>query len=239
MKRPRKPANLSPSVRHRLNMYALSAGAAGASALALAQPSEARIIYTRIHKVIPANHHFDLDLNHDGVTDFSIRNFAVSQPAYWTQSVNALPARSGNAVQGKSCCSSTNLRPQAFALQSGVRIGPTKPFSGRILLLHSQYVRTYGWFVGHWFNRHLSSQNFTAYLGLRFKIQGKTHYGWARLTITSYAGGSSIGAKILGYAYETIPNKPIIAGKTHGPDVVTAQPEAACGSLGRLALGRK
>jgi hypothetical protein len=36
-----------------------------------------------------------------------------------------------------------------------------------------------------------------------------------------------------GYAYETIANKAIIAGKTKGPDVITVQP----GSLGRLAQG--
>jgi hypothetical protein len=40
---------------------------------------------------------------------------------------------------------------------------------------------------------------------------------------------------LTGYAYETIPGKPIIAGETKGPDVITMQP----GSPGRLALGRK
>ena len=38
---------------------------------------------------------------------------------------------------------------------------------------------------------------------------------------------------LTGYAYETIPNKLIITGKTKGPDVITAQP----GSLGHLAQG--
>jgi hypothetical protein len=42
-------------------------------------------------------------------------------------------------------------------------------------------------------------------------------------------------ARIEGYAYETIPNKPIIAGKTKGPDVIMVRP----GSLGALAAGRK
>jgi hypothetical protein len=36
-------------------------------------------------------------------------------------------------------------------------------------------------------------------------------------------------------AYETIPDKPIIAGQTTGPDVIMVQPE----TLGGLALGRK
>jgi len=42
-----------------------------------------------------------------------------------------------------------------------------------------------------------------------------------------------ITATLTGYAYETIPNKPIIAGKTHGKDVITLQDA----SLGHLAAG--
>ena len=74
------------------------------------------------------------------------------------------------------------------------------------------------------------------FLGLRFTLQGKVHYGWARFTkVTASAcnGGPAISATLTGYAYETIPNKPIIAGKTKGPDVLTVQPA----SLGRLAQG--
>jgi hypothetical protein len=53
------------------------------------------------------------------------------------------------------------------------------------------------------------------YLGLRFAINGKVHYGWARLTVSVSNG---IYATLTGYAYETIPNKSIIAGATKGPD---------------------
>jgi hypothetical protein len=65
------------------------------------------------------------------------------------------------------------------------------------------------------------------YLGLQFKVKSKTHYGWARI--------SSINGEytLTGYAYETIPDKAIIAGKTEGPDVLTVQP----GSLGNPARG--
>ena len=37
------------------------------------------------------------------------------------------------------------------------------------------------------------------------------------------------------YAYETVSNKPIIAGKTKDPDVITLEP----GSLGGLAAGAR
>jgi hypothetical protein len=43
---PRKTANFSRSIHQQLNMYALAAGAAGVGVLALAQPAEAKIVYT-------------------------------------------------------------------------------------------------------------------------------------------------------------------------------------------------
>ena len=72
--RSRKPANLSESIHQQLNMYALAAGAAGVSVLALAQPSEAEIKYTPTHVVIGKGgvSIYNLDLNHDGITDFTI-----------------------------------------------------------------------------------------------------------------------------------------------------------------------
>jgi hypothetical protein len=45
--------------------------------------------------------------------------------------------------------------------------------------------------------------------------------------------GQGLVAVITGYAYETIPDKPIITGKTKGPDVITIQPA----TLGHLAAG--
>jgi hypothetical protein len=51
---------------------------------------------------------------------------------------------------------------------------------------------------------------------LRFKIAGKIHYGWARLSV-QVLNQSSITATLSGYAYETIPGKPIIAGKIKDP----------------------
>jgi len=68
------------------------------------------------------------------------------------------------------------------------------------------------------------------YLGLKFYIEGKAHYGWARLT---FPGLCESGGTLTGYAYETIANKSIVTGKTKGKDVITV--EAA--SLGHLAQG--
>jgi hypothetical protein len=45
-------------------------------------------------------------------------------------------------------------------------------------------------------------------------INGEVHYGWARLTTTCRRG--VIDATLTGYAYETIPNQGLEAGKKKG-----------------------
>ena len=46
--------------------------------LALTQPAEAKIIYTKAHHVIRPSHIYQLDLNHDGLIDFAIHNRIAS-----------------------------------------------------------------------------------------------------------------------------------------------------------------
>src|SRR5215831_893143 len=68
--RPPATAELSNSLHHRLNSYALAAGAAGVGVLAVAQPADAKIVYTPAHVVVGRT--LPLDLNHDGIVDFTI-----------------------------------------------------------------------------------------------------------------------------------------------------------------------
>ena len=48
-------------------MYALAASVAGAGALAISQPANAKIVYTPAHVVISAGRNVLFDLNHDGL----------------------------------------------------------------------------------------------------------------------------------------------------------------------------
>ena len=85
------------------------------------------------------------------------------------------------------------------------------------------------------------------YLGLRFVAKQPTHFGWARLSVSCNSANNKISAVLTGYAYETIPNKPIVTGKTNRPDDVSdvgradpavlnlSDPEPP--ALGLLALG--
>jgi hypothetical protein len=83
---------------------------------------------------------------------------------------------------------------------------------------------------------------------VKFKIHGRNHFGWARLTV--FENGYGLQATLTGYAYETIANKAIIAGRTKGANDAASEdfgpgasltnpipdtPQPA--SLGVLALG--
>ena len=72
--RERKTTSLSDSLQRNLSMYVVAAGAAGVQLLALAQPSEAEVVYTPAHVLILQDQKFAIDLNHDGIDDFTIHN---------------------------------------------------------------------------------------------------------------------------------------------------------------------
>jgi hypothetical protein len=227
--RPRKPANLSHSADHHLDLYALAATAAGVGILALAQPAEAKIVYTPAHQAIGKNSSYPLDLNHDGIADFTFVNKYGCNFDYCYGNVSAIPA-AGNAVEGAKGLSGFL---SAYALNRGSQINSKHPFSGQ--LLASGNMGT----VGKWIN--VTNR----YLGLKFKISGQIHYGWARLNVY-VKNGDTVLAQLTGYAYETVPNKPIIAGQTSGPDedISMGQPEGPLGvpapkqpELSLLALG--
>ena len=214
----RTPSRLSDSAHHQLNMYALAASAAGVGALALGQPAQAKIVYTKAHHVIVRNSHYFLDLNHDGILDFEISQASGCSVDFCSARlyVRGFPIGGGNYAEGIR-----EILNSAYALEPKSRIGPKKPFQGSAMYRRVNSSSC----VGSWVNVK------NRYLGFRFKITTGTHYGWARLNV-SCNPRKRVGL-LTGYAYETIPNKPILAGKTKGPDVITLEP----GSLGALAAG--
>ncbi len=214
------PANLSDSVHRQLNSYALAAGAAGVSLLAVAQPSEAKIVYTPANVKIATYPQgiYNLDLNHDGKTDFYFQNILTSTTSGDFGRFLVAPENGSNGIVGKR----PGKASWAVALERGARIGSKRHFLPYRVVMATSY--------GFWDGSGQSGSwiNVTnRYLGLKFKIGGKTHYGWARLSVSVV--NIQITATLTGYAYETIPNRPIIAGETKGPDdgSTVEQPRAA------------
>jgi len=241
--RHRSLVSLGADLEKRLSAYAGAAVAAGVGLLALARSAEAKIVYTPAHTKIPVNGGpVALDLNHDGTADFSFSNrfrtWSVRdpRPLDGAAGVLAVSGGGGNAVWGRGTISWSFSKNGVFAsaLRSGFRVGPDKSFfqnRSRWLMAYSGVGASIGGTgfgsLGQWLNTR------DRYLGLKFLTKGQVHYGWARFNVGLPPWGQPITAKLTGYAYETIANKPIIAGKTNGPDVVVFEPA----SLGRLAQG--
>ena len=218
-------ADLSHLLLNKLNAYALAASAAGVGAIAMAQSAEAKIVYTPAHIKLVPHHVAKIDLDGDGSADVVFTN-TVSN----TSSFLSAKARGRGVVVKNS--------PQygfgVLDMISGGMINAGREFSqqGKLayLCLRSN-CPPFLW--GLWGRGGYGAKDH--YVGLRFKIEGKVHYGWVRGTVDPFRDVGEIVLHITGYAYESVPNKPIIAGKTTGPDVTTLEP----GTLGRLALGKK
>ena len=234
---PRTPSKLPVSVHHQLNMYAIAAGAAGVGMLALVQPVQGKIVYTAAHNsVLPS---INLDLNHDGIADFRL---CRSDNAYRCTGTgpfrppgffSALLARPMNKLNGVVGQGSFDF---AAALVAGKPIGGKRAFpTGDSVMAAFSESGPSSIYAGPWLN--VTKR----YLGLKFVIKGKIHYGWARLNVHWKYPQKAI---LTGYAYETIPNKAIIAGATKEVDdenqpadvsFNTNAPEPA--TVGMLALG--
>lgn len=240
MKRsPRQPLILSPPLQQRLNSYALAASAAGVGVLAVAQPTVAKIVYTPAHAVITRQHAVALDLNHDGKNDFTFHETFITTTSVdenHSLILSVLPAQQKNEIWGKA--------QQASALRAGVLVGPKGKFSVSKKTMAVDYYAdgtgASGTCAGQWYN--LKNR----YLGLKFIINGTTHFGWARLnvTCTTMYGNHKVTGVLTGYAYETIADKPIITGKTSSTDNDDQPGPAALKTyasepttLGALALG--
>lgn len=217
--------------------------------LAITQSADAKIVYTPTHQVIGKDTFRNLDLNHDGIVDFAIQN---------------LTRTFGNGVlinsivvfgEGSNQVQVAPHGPLGTALASALK--------GGAHIAHGNYFYPKGEMVaqcihgttdggppccgrakhtsGYWIN--VDSR----YLGLSFLIRGKTHYGWARLKVTTK--GTGFTAVLTGYAYETILNKAIRAGQTKeddpsnqdfGPSASLTNPvpdNRQPASLGVLAIG--
>lgn len=219
-----KPAAVAPSAKPpqpltrpmstRLMAYA---SMAGAGMVACAIPAQAKVIYTPVHSFVDFDYHFDL--NHDGIDDFFMSSYDFSGAG----AVNVHPLVKGNRIVATQSC--RYFGEGAAALSAGAVIGPTQPFQANASCLAAIFTNVI--VEGAWLPVG------DAYLGLAFVIDGKTHFGWARVHVSQDFGYCGCIAAINGYAYETIPGKPIVAGDTGQSNEASLKP----GSLGMLALG--
>jgi hypothetical protein len=230
------PASLNSAFEQKLLAYAAAASAAGVAAISLAQPCQAEIIYTKVHQPIEPNSSYSLDLNNDGVVDFTINNFRSSltsgRHVQWEQNLwvkDVGTNRVWDTYGGQSFAS---------VLDKGAIVGPGGNFSnpifgyGRMDKCRGSNGGTNISTQGSW----ILARN--KYLGLAFSIDGQIHYGWARLSSRVVGRDCKSTVLLTGYAYETVAGQAIEAGKMKGDDESKLD-DVPSSTLGELALGRK
>ncbi len=236
----RKTYEISDFLNRQLNTYARMASVAGVSVLALKGASEAKVVYTQTYEVTHIGFPLYIDLNHDGIKDFLLRTTYYAGTAGLEVGLNAAGYRNANnAVAGRRFSRSGYFLSGASALPANAQIGPKGHFSVGFPFmaeeLFSKGAGSQDSDLGAWVGKGNGVKD--RYLGLRFVVNGQVHYGWARVSVTlgHHRQHDDVNGTLTGYAYETVPNKPIITGQTTGPDVITVQPD----TLGGLALGRQ
>jgi hypothetical protein len=235
---PKIPVNLangalSKDIDKRLKFYATAAIAASVGLLALAEPAESKVVITNTNIPFPlfGGKGQSLDLNHDGVPDVL---FVSSYSAGYGHETNRLSVRPyfGGGVKEKAHTAF------ASALARSAKIGPSAYFANGAEM-ESQFCEgsttKHCQLDGNWGGNHPNR-----FLGVKFLIQGTTHYGWVRVTVVAHANVRLSGA-ITEYGYETIPNKRVLAGVPSNNNVVSEVPAGNgrnhAPSLGMLALG--
>ena len=167
---------LFDSAHRHLHLYAIAAVVAVVEIIALAQPLEAKIVYTPTNIKVGFNA-YNLDLNHDGLTDFSL--YETQYIAHYCQQGEFVEDwLRESATQGNGVVISSSS--YAAALEKGTVIGSNQSFVPDwrdLAFVEGGFVpgRTRCGYLkklqGDWAN--VSNR----YLGMEFLIKGKIHYG--------------------------------------------------------------
>jgi hypothetical protein len=228
----RKLTQLNSNTEKKLLGYAALAGASGVGILALVQPTEAEVVFTPTHQILGflGGPNILLDLNGDGIADFSFRTFTSSTLISGRATLRVYGIAKTNQILGER----RHNFAFASALPPGVEVGPNAKFAASNNLMGGATffgTETTNYF-GPWAPK--GGQRKDRFVGLKFVIDGQIHYGWARFNVRIRPPNKGhLEAVLTGYAYETDVNTPIETGQTSGEEASGSQPSA----LGQLALG--
>jgi len=216
---------LSDSLLHKLSSYSLAATACGVGILALTIPCNAEIVYTSTQIAMRLFSKTDIDIDKDGVPDLRFTNYETYGGLSWETSY---PLNLSGFGKSKMVGLGRTYPEFVARFDAGVPVGP-ELFKGDSIGEGNIYrhVHNFASYTdsteGFWRGRVNDK-----YVALKFLINGETHYGWMRLTTR----GRLNGAILTGYAYETVPNKPILTGQTSSDIGQLPSP-----TLGQLARG--
>lgn len=221
---------ISTKLNQALTTYVAAATAAGVATIAASVSAEAKVVYTPTHTYIEGS--TPIDLNHDGIVDFSLGFHALSKD----EALTVGPEVKGNEIL-------LGNKGEVGVGIFGQPVGPCGKFAASTgsygwMIMANAGSYSVTWFNGPWANAT------NRYLGFKFLIDGQVHYGWARLSVGNYLH-SGTAIVLTGYAYETEANTKILDGELSGTAenvapadlLAPAQPFATLGMLGRGADG--
>jgi hypothetical protein len=226
-----KSPRLPDILNRRMAAYVVAATAAGVTGAAMAASAETPqgpIVYT------PANvslyglgsTHFNIDLNHDGIPDFRLEMTNTR----WVSSGGGGDGGHGSFWELPYGGNGAMPRP----LAKGALIGTSGGFEGRDRLAWGRSANHSG-HGGYSVGGPWAQSDAEKYLGVRFLIDGETHYGWVRMSVSTEP--SDIGATITGYAYNTVANQPLKAGEMQQKPTGAGLHPASLGALSLGAVG--
>ena len=144
--------------------------------------SEAEIVYTAVDVTMGGSGYMEVDLDHNGIKDFDIQAAGTEVSCGSTSGgvhvVITTTPTTGNGVVANV--------GNAAALASGVRVGPALTFyDSQTLMTNSLLTRGCNSYrYGEWCSRYSYSCGKSAYLGLKFMVNGQTylmdgHMSWS------------------------------------------------------------
>jgi len=225
---------------HDLEQKLLAYALAAAGAAALTPQAHGEIVFTKANITLGKGA-LHLDLNHDGISDFILRDYRSFGS---TSSFQLLTVQGGANASAQVIGETRGPFATLYAWDAPLNwsIGPNSPkgfvnvkSEPALMAWAGPLCPTFCDLRGPW------TRATDRFLGLQFSINGEVHYGWARLSVRHMIA-DYVTATLTGYAYETQPNTAILAGD-RGPitDTRSSNDEGTLSvdtpSLGLLSLG--
>ena len=228
------------NLNRQISAYSFAAAAAGVSMLALASPAAGEVVITKKTVPIPVSffgQDVDISLTNDGNNDFRLSllyNFSSI-----STKIDGRILILNKLSHGKGVVGSQQFEPYASALMRGTKIGPTANFVSSVVGFPyganieesgtaSYYHRGSKHLKGKW-----SGNAKDRYLGVRFLINGQTHYGWIRLR--NYSEQNNFG----GDCREILGCVSSFGVHSRSRQAITGHARSGCGRHPAVAARRK
>ncbi|TSD64676.1 hypothetical protein FFF34_012275 [Inquilinus sp. KBS0705] len=168
-------------------------------------------IYKLINKKLGYNKHFNLDVNADGTPDYSFTTVLIMQnnKPYLYLIINPVSGTGNKLLIQKGQPNVFNSF-YTYPLKSGSKVQPTTGYKTdwnspgqKGVIVGSTSVGANKQYAGLWANQ------IDKYLGIKFYIKGKAHYGWVKLSHIGYKDEVALSE----LAYNNIAEMPILAAE--------------------------